>query len=386
MDFGSAVRQVRKSRGWTQDELAARTGLSRHAVIRLEKNRGRIATLTAVESSLGIKFSGTSPTSDWAERVRAARLSCGLSISGAAQKASIAENTLMLIEKGGGTVESLARLISVLAPGMRLARATNAASRLFNINVRGQRGRLEAPETYRTPRYSFTPLLDYRPEWFVGRGCDPSAGDGRMLQEVVARGNRGPHWANDIRQEEAALMRAALPASTNISVSDYLTVINPPTADFLLTNPPFSLAMDFVHTARTHVRGPICILQSVAWQGTLKRSRQLKEAGLAYVLNLSRRPKWEVDVGNAHSNTGTSLGSSSCRTMMACRKWIGWWSDPSNLDKVVKRLFSVQHACGRGPLDASRSPTPPVLQGCGFCVGDQLSAWTGHRPLMTRAR
>lgn len=302
MNFGSAVREVRMRRGWTQEELGTRAGLSRQAVIRLEKNRGRVATLMAVESALDINFSGTTARTNWAERIRLMRRTSGLSISSTAKKASIAENTLMLIESGGGTVESLARLTAALAPHMRLSRATHSKSRLVNINVCGQRTRLEASETYRTPRYSFIPLLDYCHEWFVGSGCDPSAGDGRMLQEIVARGNHGPHWANDIREEEAALMRAALPASATVNVADYLAVMDPPPADFMLTNPPFTLAMDFVRKARTHVRGPICILQSVAWQGTLKRSRQLREAGLAFVLNLSRRPKWEVDVGKAHSN------------------------------------------------------------------------------------
>jgi transcriptional regulator with XRE-family HTH domain len=302
VDFGLAVRQARKARGWTQEKLGTRAGLSRQAVIRLERNRGRIATLLAAESSLGINYSGAPVSNDWGERVRAIRHSSSLSISGAAKKASIAENTLVLIERGGGSVESLARLISALAPDMRLSRTKRSKSRLVNINVGERRLRLEASETYRTPRYSFTPLLDYRPEWFVGIGCDPSAGDGRMLEEIVARGNLGPHWANDIRSEERALMRAHLPASTMITTSDYLAVSSPPFGDFMLTNPPFSLAMDFVQKARTHVRGPICILQSVAWQGTLKRSHQLRGAGLAYVLNLSRRPKWEVDVGKAHSN------------------------------------------------------------------------------------
>jgi hypothetical protein len=123
-----------------------------------------------------------------------------------------------------------------------------------------------------------------------------------MLREIVTRGNSGPHWANDLREEERLRMSAALPASTTITVGDYLTCECPPLSDFMLTNPPFTLAIDFVRKARAHVRGPICVLQSVAWQGTRKRSEQLRELGLAFVLNLARRPKWEVDVGKAHSN------------------------------------------------------------------------------------
>jgi hypothetical protein len=62
------------------------------------------------------------------------------------------------------------------------------------------------------------------------------------------------------------------------------------------------MAVDFVKKGREHVTGPIFILQSVSWQGTAKRSQWMKSSGLAFVLNLARRPKWEVDVGVAHSN------------------------------------------------------------------------------------
>lgn len=156
-------------------------------------------------------------------------------------------------------------------------------------------------EVYRTPAYSYLPLFDYNPDWFKGVGFDPSAGDGRMMAEIARRGNPGPHFLNDIRHEEEALMRANLP-DAHISIGDYMNDMDPPKADFMITNPPFTLAVDFVKKARTHVSGPIFILQSVSWQGTRKRSVWLKQSGLAYVLNLPVRPKWEVDVGVAHSN------------------------------------------------------------------------------------
>ena len=178
-------------------------------------------------------------------------------------------------------------------------------ARLKNINVNTGSDILERNtknEVYRTPDYAFKPLFDYNPLWFAGKGCDPSAGDGRMLAEIVARGNSGPHYAADIRAEEEALMRTNLPANTQIEIGDYLEQ-DVPACDFMITNPPFTLAVDFVKKARTHISGPIFILQSVSWQGTNKRSRWIKkESGLAYVLNLSRRPRWEVDVGTAHSN------------------------------------------------------------------------------------
>lgn len=177
-------------------------------------------------------------------------------------------------------------------------------SRQRNINARSRADTLDRhikAEVFRTPSYAYTPLLDYRTEWFEGVGFDPSAGDGRMIAEIVQRGNAGPHYLNDLRGEEEASILASVP-NGRITIGDYLAKPVHPVVDFVITNPPFRLAVDFVKKARAHTTGPICILQSVAWQGTRKRSEWLKGAGLAYVLNLSRRPKWEVEIGEAHMN------------------------------------------------------------------------------------
>ena len=162
-------------------------------------------------------------------------------------------------------------------------------------NINNMRSRHEKFETFRTPRYSYEPLLDYNPTWFKGSGFDPSAGDGRMIKEIIDRGHTGPHYMNDIREEELPVLQKI--PNTVSTIGDYLWMMEVPEVDFMITNPPFTLSVDFVIKARTHVKGPICILQSIAWQTTNKRSQWLRKSGLAYVLNLSRRPKWEVDTG-----------------------------------------------------------------------------------------
>lgn len=159
---------------------------------------------------------------------------------------------------------------------------------------KGIRGHIERFETFRTPAYSYAPLLDYRPDWFTGIGFDPSAGDGRMIREIIRRGNPGPHHLNDIRPEELS----GLLHYGHATAQNYLDMVDVPGCDFMITNPPFTLAVEFVEKARQHVRGPICILQSIAWQSTRRRSEWLRAAGLAFVLNLPRRPRWEVDTGD----------------------------------------------------------------------------------------
>lgn len=116
-----------------------------------------------------------------------------------------------------------------------------------------------------------------------------------MVRELVRRGNAGPHFVNDIRQEERVGLTSIPGAS--VTIGDYLTDPAPPTADFLITNPPFTKARAFVEKAKTHISGPICVLQSTNWLGGMQRGTWLESAGLNYVVNLKVRPKWEVDSG-----------------------------------------------------------------------------------------
>jgi transcriptional regulator with XRE-family HTH domain len=58
--FGLSIRALRRHRGWTQDELAARCGLSRSAVSRVERGRGDTLTvrvLARVAGALGARIS-----------------------------------------------------------------------------------------------------------------------------------------------------------------------------------------------------------------------------------------------------------------------------------------------------------------------------------------
>ena len=161
-------------------------------------------------------------------------------------------------------------------------------------NIRAPKDVLKETETFRTPHKSFSALLDYAPSWFSSGMCfDPSAGDGRMIREIVKRGNIGPHVVGDIRDETAQW--GDLPAHKY--VGDFLTKRLAP-FETMITNPPFSLARKFVEHGMPAATKRICILQSVAFQGTARRSRWLKTSHLRYVLNLPNRPKWEVDSGD----------------------------------------------------------------------------------------
>jgi DNA-binding XRE family transcriptional regulator len=286
MNIGEHIRQARREATLTQSELGELAGIGRQAVIRLEGNGGRVSSLYRVIPYLRFRVVGLSGGQTIHEQIRRARDRRGWTQAVAANRAGVSVPTLRAVERGEGSVAAMSAIIDVLASRA----ASNSLSKGENL-----RGRDRHWETFRTPAHATRSLLDYQPEWFAGSGFDPSAGDGRMLHEIVARGNAGPHFANDIRAEDLPAM-AAVPGVA-ATIGDYLAMASPPRADFLLTNPPFTRSVEFVVKARTHVSGAICILQSTQWQATQKRSQWMRKSGLAHVLNLTKRPKWEVDSG-----------------------------------------------------------------------------------------
>lgn len=274
---------LRKARGSrTQSDVATAVGLSRNTVVALEKGRGSVEAFDAVSRHLGLRISLPEGASI-GTRVAKLREQRGWSAAKFAAKAELSPLAVRRLEKGSAHIRSFAAVIrafdvQVSAPSGRL---------------RNARSRSVAYETFRTPAWAYRALFDYRADWFSGSGYDPSAGDGRMIADLVTRGHLGPHHLTEIRSEEEEALRAI--PGCDVSIADYLSIERPAHADFMVTNPPFSHAAAFVRKARTHVDGAICVLQSIAWQGTQARSAWLKTAGLAYVLNLPRRPIWETD-------------------------------------------------------------------------------------------
>lgn len=56
-DFGKIIRDARTAKGWSQDELADRAGLSRPTIARAERGDDiSTATLAKIAPVLGLKF------------------------------------------------------------------------------------------------------------------------------------------------------------------------------------------------------------------------------------------------------------------------------------------------------------------------------------------
>ena len=60
--FGSRIRQAREARGWSQEELATRSAVSRPSIARIERGDDvSTATLGKVASALGLAVELTDP-------------------------------------------------------------------------------------------------------------------------------------------------------------------------------------------------------------------------------------------------------------------------------------------------------------------------------------
>jgi transcriptional regulator with XRE-family HTH domain len=119
MNLGEAVRSARKEMGMTQAELASHAGVSRQAIVLLEQNAGTVATLRAVRPCIRLHVANIALGDDLHLQVSRVRERRGWSQADAARRAGVAIATLRAVERGGGSVSSLSRVIAVLAPEAR---------------------------------------------------------------------------------------------------------------------------------------------------------------------------------------------------------------------------------------------------------------------------
>ncbi len=115
----AALIEARRSSGVSQSTLAARLGVPLQKIKRLERGVGSVETLVAVMTALDFRLTGLAPGKSLGEKLRASRLRRGWTVEKAALRARISRTTLASLERGGGSVASLLRLLTVLAPKAR---------------------------------------------------------------------------------------------------------------------------------------------------------------------------------------------------------------------------------------------------------------------------
>ena len=116
MDFCVKLATARRECGLSQEALAASVGVSRLAITRLEAGTGSVALALKVLNELKIRFKGIASGLGFIDQVRNARVRRRLSVDELASLAGIDPRTVRAVEKGEGTVASLAAILAVLAP------------------------------------------------------------------------------------------------------------------------------------------------------------------------------------------------------------------------------------------------------------------------------
>lgn len=110
---------ARRASGWSQRTLANRIGTSTQSVRRMEKGVGSVSTVIAAMSALKFQPTGIGPGATLHERLRGRRRRLGMSIAMTAERTGLSRTTIISLERGGGSIASLVRLLTVIAPRVR---------------------------------------------------------------------------------------------------------------------------------------------------------------------------------------------------------------------------------------------------------------------------
>ncbi len=148
------------------------------------------------------------------------------------------------------------------------------------VNTVAKKTRDENPhELFRTLPDAYDVFLEQATFLRGQRMLEPGAGDGRIARHCLEQGYAIQATLVDIRKEERRkwLKQPTLTNQGNrhLHVADYLQWQAHYEYDFVLCNPPFTKATDFVWHGLHQVRdgGWVCTLQRLNWLGTQERGR-----------------------------------------------------------------------------------------------------------------
>ena len=113
------LRDARRASGWSQRTLADRIGVDAQTIKRLEKGIGSVPTLITAMAALNFRLTGLAAGKTLPEQLRAQRRKRSVSLREAAAKTGLSPTTIAGLERGGGSVASLLRLLAVIAPTAR---------------------------------------------------------------------------------------------------------------------------------------------------------------------------------------------------------------------------------------------------------------------------
>jgi transcriptional regulator with XRE-family HTH domain len=115
------MAQARRSRGLSQDALAAISKTDRQAIARLEAGTASATLLLRVMADLDCRLVGIGKGSSLPVQLRSARQRVGLSLDQVAERASLTRKTVAGVEAGQGSAASLVAVLNAIAPKARKA-------------------------------------------------------------------------------------------------------------------------------------------------------------------------------------------------------------------------------------------------------------------------
>ena len=113
------LKEARRSCGLSQTSLAAKLGVKPQTIKRLEAGIGSVPMLVETMAGLDFQLIGIGPGQNLGDQLRGCRVRKGLSLEALANRTKLSRATIASLEKGNGSVRSLLRLLSVIAPHAR---------------------------------------------------------------------------------------------------------------------------------------------------------------------------------------------------------------------------------------------------------------------------
>lgn len=230
-----------------------------------------MATLMAVQRIVPIRLMGVPSGHTFGQRIRAAR--GATSVSEVAGRAGLSPNTVVAVERGGGTVSALTRVIAAVAPLASVV-AVQQRKRSFPTVVGRLTVHRSIQDHYSTPAPVVRLLLDH--EEFEGSILEPCVGEARVIEHVLAeRGHRNV-TCFDI-------------AGEGPERRDFFDIMEH--YDAILTNPPYNQHAAFILHAKKIARQKIALLMPLNYlTGKLRQSAIWADKAfpLARVLVLNR--------------------------------------------------------------------------------------------------
>lgn len=115
MDFATHIKVARKSAGLTQTEVAEQSGISRSAVVDLERGKGTMSSLAAVSAVVEFRIKGLSIGNSFGDQVYKRRLRLKWTQEKLASKASLTLPTVRAVEKNRANLNSFVKVLDVIA-------------------------------------------------------------------------------------------------------------------------------------------------------------------------------------------------------------------------------------------------------------------------------